>query len=97
MNIIILGKHGSGKTNLGDIAMNTIFRMDGDAKIHNLDPDRSIDTRGSGNSVHSVSVRPVEDDESIIGVIEEVMEDNDVVVVVNSTKFYEWFRSLEEK
>lgn len=92
-----MGRHGSGKSVLGDIAKNTLFRMDGNATINSSDPDRAAKSLGSGNNIHNISVRAVEEDEHMADVVEEVIGKQDIVVIVKNEKFIEWFRTTQEE
>ena len=98
MNITILGRHGCGKSVLGDIAKNTLFRMDSNATIKSDDPDREAKSLGSGNNVHNISVRAVEEEQKLAEELDELMRqhDQDVVVIVNSGEFIKWFRATQE-
>lgn len=97
MNITILGRHGSGKSVLGDIAKNTLFRMDSNATIKSDDPDRAVTSLGSGNNIHNISVRAVEDDEPLMEIVEGAVEQQDIVVIVNNEAFLRWFRTTQEE
>ena len=95
MNITILGRHGSGKSNLGDIIGKTLFKMDSDAVIKNNDPDRTNDTLGSGNGVHNINVVAMEDNDPVAYGVGRAM-DQDIIVIVLNEKFHEWFRAIED-
>jgi CO dehydrogenase nickel-insertion accessory protein CooC1 len=101
MNILIVGKSGVGKSNLGDIIRNTIFKLDNNAIIHTDDPDRSVKTFGTGSNEYNIHVRKIGEEGFTKGAIEEYSFEKDgepdVVIEITSDKFKEWFREVYNK
>lgn len=92
MNILIVGPTNSGKSRLGDLIRNTIFRLDKEAKIVVHDSDRSKEPFGNGSNVYDIEVfqRPVTEikgfDQSELG--------KDVVIILSGHKVAEWLREI---
>ena len=93
MNILIAGKSGYGKSNLGDIIRNVIFKIDGNSTLNSNDPDRSIKSLGHGSNIYNVTIRQLDSKESLDSLTKEELE-NDVVIYIGSKKFSEWFRTV---
>lgn len=92
MEIAIVGISGIGKSNLGDIIRNTIFKLDSNSCIRTNDPDRTKVTLGSGSNMYNVNIVKVGEEQSVIDVIKKTNQDNDITIVINNKKFLEWFR-----
>ena len=98
MNILIVGKSGVGKSNLGDIIRNTIFKLDSDALIKTDDPDRSVKTFGTGSNEYGISIERADEWESLrSAVTEEVTSKEDIIIVINNENFQKWFREVFNK
>lgn len=97
MNILVIGKSGFGKSNLGDIVRNTIFKLDSNSTIHSSDPDRSIKSLGQGSNIYNISVRQLKDEETLDSLTKEEFEKSDIVIYLTSKKFNEWFRTIYSK
>ena len=86
MNILIVGKSASGKSNLGDLLKSYLFRRDKDCSIHVDDKDRQIKSLGSGPNIYNIYVRQLPE--------KEVMEKADIVIDIKNQKFLEVFQNL---
>lgn len=93
VNILIVGKSGYGKSNLGDIIRNAIFKIDGNSAISSNDPDRSVKLLGHGSNAYKVDVRQLDSEESLGSLTKEEL-DNDIVVYIGNKQFSEWFRTV---
>lgn len=89
MNILLVGKSGLGKSNLGDIVRNSIFKADSNACISTDDPDRTVKTLGQGTNSYLLKVRRE--------ALPEDLEQADIVVTVNTSKFKELFKEIERR
>lgn len=89
MKILIVGKSGMGKSNLGDIIRNAIFRADSEACITTDDPDRETKTLGQGPNDYSLEVRQQASNQAL--------EEADVVVYINTGRFKELFKEIERR
>ena len=86
MYILILGKSGTGKSNLSDALRNAIFKVDDDCTILTDDEDRQVKKFGSGSNEYTINVaRNLE---------KEVEEKADVIIELRTEKFLEIFRKL---
>lgn len=94
MNLLIVGVSGSGKSKLGDLIRNTIFRLDDDARITTRDPDRENKSFGDGKNVYNISVRQVPEDQKSTPVSEEDLESSDVVIVLTNDSVNKWFKEV---
>jgi hypothetical protein len=102
MNILIVGKSGVGKSNLGDIVKNTIFKLDSNAKIESDDPDRAVKSFGKGNNVYNIRVKKLWEGQDVGKYMDSIFlesgsETQDVIIVINNKKFMEWFRTVYNK
>lgn len=97
MNILLVGKSGLGKSNLGDIVRNTVFKLDSNSTINSDDPDRSMKSLGSGSNIYNISVRQLGSNESLENLTKEELHDKDIVIYLGSKKFLEWFRTVYSK
>jgi len=94
MNILIVGKSGLGKSNLGDIVKNTIFKMDGNATINTNDPDRAVKAFGTGSNVYNINIKQLAEGVSIKDLAKEAIEEYDIIIDINNKAFLEWFREI---
>lgn len=94
MNILIIGKTGTGKSNLVDIIRSTIFRVDPDAKIETNDPGRSIKVFGKGGKQYNVNTKQVKNNNEI-SLFE--IDNNDVLIIMCNDNFYKWFHEIYNK
>ena len=85
MNILIVGEHGTGKSNMVDLLRNMIYKLDKDCTITTNDPDRSVKVIGSGHKQHQVDVLNQEADNVLIP------KGYDVVVYQQNQNFKKWF------
>ena len=94
MEILIVGKSGYGKSNMGDLVRNTIFKMDEDAVITSHDPDRSVKVLGHGQNIYNVKVKQLGPEDNLASLTPEEASSADVIISVTNEKFLEWFRSI---
>ena len=97
MNILIVGKSGVGKSNLGDIVKNTIFKLDADATINSDDPDRAVKSLGKGNNKYSISIKQLKEGANLHDMFSEELLQGDVIILLTNQKFQEWFRTVYNK
>lgn len=96
MDILIVSKSGFGKSNMGDIIRNTIFKLDSDSTVNSGDPDRSMKYLGHGSNVYNITVRQLRPEENLSNLTKEELE-NDIVVYIGSKRFSEWFETVYQK
>lgn len=96
MNILIIGKSGTGKSNLGDIIKTAIFKVDKDAKIETNDPGRSIKVFGSGNTLYQINMKQYDNTLPYL-IVQEDVNNYDVIVIMINNNFYTWFKTIYNK
>ena len=87
MNILVLGKHGLGKSLLGDLLKVAIFKKDSNSTVNIDDKDRQFKSLGTGKTTYNILIR--QDAE------EEVKQSADVIVEIRTSKFLEVAESLD--
>lgn len=95
MDILIIGVAGSGKSKLGDLIRNTIFKLDSESQVLTRDPDRSISPFGSGKNVYSIEVRQA----NSLGPEAMIRPEDfqkDVIVILTSGTVGRWFQEVYE-
>ena len=86
MYILVHGKSGLGKSNLGDVIKGIIFKMDPSCAIHVDDEDRKVKTFGGGDNEHTINVmRTLEEEDEKLA---------DVVIRIRTGKFKEWYQEF---
>ena len=85
MNILIVGEHGTGKSNMVDLLRNMIYKLDKDCTITTNDPDKTLKSIGSGNRQHNVMVVTPQDEKTAVDVAPDIR-----VELVNQD-FKKWF------
>ncbi len=89
MNILITGKSGSGKSNLGDIVKNFIFKIDKDCHIFNNDIDRNDKEFGRGKNEYNMYVKQIPTKEDV--------DQADVIINLQTKAFHDWFHKIYSK
>jgi hypothetical protein len=93
MNILIVSESGSGKSNLGDIIRNGIFKADKNSIIKTNDMGREVKSFGNGKNVYNLSIRKLEGQEmmSIDGID---LSKYDIVVLLKGGEFKKTYDKL---
>lgn len=92
MNILIAGKSGTGKSNLGDIIRNGIFKADKNSRIKTNDTDRQVKEFGSGKNVYNLIIRKT-GDIAVSGLDANDLE-QDVIIILRGGEFKKRYNSL---
>ena len=85
MNILIVGEHGTGKSNMVDLLRNMIYKLDKDCTITTNDPDKTLKSIGSGKRQHTV------DTGLDPGFATGHEGPEDIVVILKTQNFKKWF------
>lgn len=88
MDIMIIGVPGSGKSEVGDIIKNTIFKIDPNSTIINHDPDRTYKPFGDGKNIYNIYTKQVD------SLPLEEMKKYGVVITLNGTAVKEWIKEV---
>lgn len=88
MEILIAGELGTGKSNLGDMIKNYIFKVDKNSTIVTDDPSRQIKLLGSGKNIYNIRVSK--------SFTKDVLNNADIIININSDSFNKWFREIKE-
>ena len=86
MNILVVGKSGVGKSLMGDLIKNTIFRLDSDSTVNIDDPDRDVKVFGRGSNIYSLKIKRDKEGQEEIA---------DITVIINGSAFSEWYKSTQ--
>lgn len=93
MNILVVGAPGSGKSKLGDLIRNTIFKFDENSRIITTDPDRENRTFGVGKNTYNIEIRQVPDAKTILDIADL---ESDIVIVLTNDSVSRWFKEIYE-
>jgi len=96
MEILIVGQSGSGKSVLGDLIRNAIFRADRDSKITTDDADRQTKALGSGKTPYNLHIRQLKAGETIRGLSEIDLNRFDIIIGVKGGGFIKRYREISE-
>jgi len=94
MDILIVGPSGSGKSKLGDLVRNTIFKLDKEAKILTRDPDRGAEPFGEGKNTYNVEVRQIPLEELNTLFPDELR--SNVIIILTGDSVGRWFKDVYE-
>jgi len=95
MDILIVGPSGSGKSKLGDLVKNTIFKLDSNCKIVTQDPDRENKTFGEGVNTYSIKVKQVPLEELISLYVPDSFK-GDMLIILTGDSVGRWFKDVYE-
>ena len=93
MNILIIGESGSGKSNLGDLIRNGIFKADKNSSIRTDDIDREVKTFGKGKNIYNLQIRQLDGKEAV-SIDGMELSKFDVIVLLKGGEFKKRFEQL---
>lgn len=96
MNILIMGASGSGKSKVGDLIRNTVFKMDPNSKIATTDPDRENKIMGEGKNDYNIVIKKVPSEELISYCLPPDILANDVIIILTSGAAGRWFQEMSD-
>jgi ribose 1,5-bisphosphokinase PhnN len=94
MDILIIGPSGSGKSKLGDLVRNTIFKLDKEAKILTKDPDRGVEPFGEGKNTYNIEIEQASREH--LSAVNVVDLKKDIVIVLTKGSVAKWFTDVYE-
>lgn len=95
MDILVVGPSGSGKSKLGDLIRNTIFKIDKDSKIVTNDPDRGKEPFGEGKNIYNLEVKQESLDILNFPLGPEDLK-KDVIIILTGKVVNQWFTDVYE-
>jgi len=96
MDILIVGPSGSGKSKLGDLIKNTVFKLDREAHVHTDDQDREVKDFGGGKNLYNIKVRQVHPSLSLSSTITQEDLKRDMIVILTNDSVAKWFKEVFE-
>lgn len=96
INIVVVGASGTGKSKVGDLLRNTIFKLDGNSKIVTSDPDRENKTFGEGENTYNIAIKKILPEELVNRSIPPDELSNHVIIILTSSTVDQWFQEVLE-